>query len=161
MLHLALSALILGLTAAAVPPALAASAASSDFRGAAEVDGKKVHLEWRGDGGPTVILISGYRNNAAIWTVAPGPGLTPAFTGVAGFTRVCAYDRPNTILDANHLSRSGPALMPRTADAVVAELDSVLQAARIGPPYVASTIARPLDRVGYPGDGGWGSQRQG
>jgi hypothetical protein len=105
---LPLSILILGLTAVAALPAFAASAASGDFRGAVEFDGRKVHLECKGDGGPAVILISGYRNNGEIWAVAPGPGIMAVFSGVAGFTRVCAYDRPGTILDADHLSRSDP-----------------------------------------------------
>jgi len=136
LLHLILPSLILGLTVVATLPAFAESAASGDFRGAVEVDGGKIHLECKGTGGPAVILISGYRNNAEIWTVEPGPGLTPVFTGVAGFTRVCTYDRPGTILDADHLSRSDPVLMPRSADAIVAELHGVLQASRIAAPYV-------------------------
>ena len=90
LLHLILPSLILGLTVVATLPAFADLAASGDFRGAVEVDGGKIHLECKGAGGPAVILISGYRNNAEIWTVEPGPGLTPVFTGVAGFTRVCA-----------------------------------------------------------------------
>jgi pimeloyl-ACP methyl ester carboxylesterase len=100
------------------------------------VGGRKIHLECKGDGAPAVILISGYRNNAGIWTVEPGPGPTPVFEGVAQFTRVCAYDRPGTILDADHLSRSDPVPMPRTADAIVAELHATLETAGIKGPYV-------------------------
>lgn len=112
------------------------SPAADDFAGAVEVDGHKLYLQCEGSGGPTVILISGYRNNAAIWTTPPGPGITPVFTAVAGFTRVCAYDRPGTILDATHVSRSDPVSMPRTADEVVAELHALLFAAKLEAPYV-------------------------
>ena len=77
MRRLTLSSTILGLmTAAALP---AASAASGDFRGAVEVDGRKIHLECKGEGRPAVILVSAYRNDAEIWTVEPPGGRTPVF----------------------------------------------------------------------------------
>ena len=53
------------------------SPAAGNFAGAVEVDGRKVHLECKGTGSPTVILISGYRNDAEIWTTPPAPGVTP------------------------------------------------------------------------------------
>jgi pimeloyl-ACP methyl ester carboxylesterase len=109
---------------------------SGDFAAPVDVDGRKLHVECKGTGSPTVILISGYRNNAEIWSTPPGAGITPVFAAVAGFTRVCAYDRPGTILDANHLSRSDPVSMPRTAEAVVSELHDLLDAANIEGPYV-------------------------
>ena len=111
-------------------------AATGDFNGGVDVGGRKIHLECKGAGAPSVILISGYRNNAEIWTVEPAPGLTPVFAAVAQFTRVCAYDRPGTVLDADHLSRSDPVPMPRSADAIVAELHALLDAAGTKGPYV-------------------------
>ena len=78
-----------------------------DFAGLVAIgDGRKMYLECRGSGSPTVILESGYRNDAAIWSAPLEPGMTTVFPQVAKFTRVCAYDRPGTFLDANHLSRS-------------------------------------------------------
>jgi pimeloyl-ACP methyl ester carboxylesterase len=109
---------------------------SGDFAGPVDVDGRKLYLECKGTGSPTVILISGYRNNAEIWTTPPEPGITPVFAAVAGFTRVCTYDRPGTILDATHLSRSDPVPMPHTAEAVASELHDLLDAANIEGPYV-------------------------
>ncbi len=110
--------------------------ADGDFAGAIEMDGRNIHLECKGTGAPTVILISGYRNDAEIWTTPPGPGIEPVLAGVAGFTRVCAYDRPGTILDATHRGRSDPLPMPRTAEDVVFELHDLLDAAQIPGPYV-------------------------
>ncbi len=131
-------ALILGLLVLAAPMAARAEPApgNGDFSGTVEVDGRKLYLECKGTGAPPVILVSGYRNNAAIWTTPPSAGVAPVFDSVAKFTRVCAYDRPGTILDATHLSRSTPVAMPRTADAVVSELHDLLDAAKIEGPYV-------------------------
>ena len=56
--------------------------------------------------------------------------------GVAAFTRVCAYDRPGTALDADHRSRSDPVPMPRTAADAVADLHALIDGAGIPGPYV-------------------------
>ena len=133
----ALIALILLIIPAIPAIARAAPAfAQGDFAGLVDVGGRKIYLECKGTGSPTVILISGYRNNAEIWTTPPGPEITPVFTAVSGFTRTCAYDRPGTILDATHVSRSDPVSMPRTAEAVASELHDLLDAAKIEGPYV-------------------------
>jgi pimeloyl-ACP methyl ester carboxylesterase len=95
-----------------------------------------MYLECRGSGSPTVILESGYRNNAEIWSTELEPGMTMVFPQVAKFTRVCAYDRPGTFLDANHLSRSTPVPMPRTARDLVSDLHALLQTAHVPGPYV-------------------------
>src|SRR6266542_4283095 len=68
-----------------------------DFAGLVEIgDGRKMYLECRGSGSPTVILESGYRNDAAIWSAPLEPRMTTVFPQVAKFTRVCAYDSPGT-----------------------------------------------------------------
>jgi pimeloyl-ACP methyl ester carboxylesterase len=131
--------------------------ASGDFSGRIELDGRKVQLECKGTGSPTVILISGYRNDSEIWTTPPEPGIAPVFAAVAGFTHVCTYDRPGTILDATHLSRSDPVPMPRTADDVVSELHALLTTAKIPGPYVlvAHSLGGLFARLYaslYPGD---------
>jgi CubicO group peptidase (beta-lactamase class C family)/pimeloyl-ACP methyl ester carboxylesterase len=111
--------------------------ASGDFAGLVEIgEGRKMYLECRGSGSPTVILESGYRNDAEIWSTPLEPGISTVFPQVANFTRVCAYDRPGTFLDADHLSRSTPVMMPRTARDLVSDLHTLLRAAHIPGPYV-------------------------
>src|SRR5262249_49847799 len=89
---------------------------SGQFAGLIDIGaGRKMYFECRGSGSPTVILESGYRNDADIWSAEFEPGKRTIFPEVAKFTRVCAYDRPGTFLDADHLGRSMPVTMPRTA----------------------------------------------
>lgn len=119
------------------------SAADGDVAGLVEIgDGRRLYLECRGSGRPTVILEAGYRSPATVWSddlVVPEPPRTMVFDGVAGFTRVCLYERPGvaSILDGRlHPSRSDPAPMPRTAEDIVADLHALLQVAEVPGPYV-------------------------
>jgi len=98
--------------------------------------GRKMYLKCSGSGSPTVILESGYRNDADICSAQFEPGMKPVFPEVAKFTRVCAYDRPGTFLDADHLGRSTPVPMPRTARDLVSDLHALLQTAHVPGPYV-------------------------
>ena len=88
------------------------------------------------------MLQSGYGNGADIWSAATAhpPAVAP---GLATTNRVCAYDRPGTILSvdatANPLpsvlpGRSDQVTMPRTAAAVVTEWHDVLAAAGVRVP---------------------------
>ena len=92
-----------------------------DFAGLVNIGGRKMYLECRGTGSPIVILESGYRNDADIWSAQGVPGATMVLPGVSAITRVCAYDRPGTILDDAHFSRSDPVPMPRTASGSTGE----------------------------------------
>src|SRR5206468_9565680 len=108
-----------------------------DFSGLIDIGaGRKMYLERSGSGSPTVILEAGYRNDADIWSTQFEPGMSTVFPQVARFTRICAYDRPGTFLDADHLSRSTPVPMPRTARDLVSDLHALLQAAHVPGPYV-------------------------
>src|SRR5216110_2321406 len=110
---------------------------TGDFAGLVAIgDGRKMYLECRGSGSPTVILESGYRNDAAIWSTPLEPGKNTVFPQVARFTRICAYDRPGTFLDADHLGRSTPVPMPRAARDLVSDLHALLRKAHIAGPYV-------------------------
>jgi hypothetical protein len=98
--------------------------------------GREMYLECRGSRSPTVILESGYRNDAEIWRTPLEHGMSTVFPQVANFTRVCAYDRPGTFLDADHLGRSTPVAMPRTARDLVSDLHAWLQTAHVPGLYV-------------------------
>jgi pimeloyl-ACP methyl ester carboxylesterase len=123
---------------ATAPAATSPTATSGDFSGLVNIgDGRRLFLECRGDGSPTVILEAGAGNNGQNWETAGLPedaAQTAVLPGVAAFTRVCAYDRPGTILDLEHRSRSDPALMPRTAKDIVADLHALLTAAAVPGP---------------------------
>lgn len=128
----------------ATPPAASPVSTPSGFAGAVDIGGgRKLFLESRGAGAPVTILESGYPDDADVWnTIAlppttHGPAVLP---GVAEFTRVCAYDRPGTLLDATHLSRSTPVPMPRTAADIVSDLHALLGHANVPAPYVLSAI---------------------
>lgn len=100
-------------------------------------DGRKLYLVCRGRGSPTVILESGFRDDADIWIKpAESSQRQTVFPAVARFTRVCAYDRPGTTFGATGRSRSSPVRMPRTARDAVADLHALISAARIRGPFV-------------------------
>jgi pimeloyl-ACP methyl ester carboxylesterase len=118
--------------------ARAPTAAHGDFaRRVAIRGGRKLYLECRGKGSPTVVLEAGTGNLAEVWSEPPdGPGRA-VLPGVARFTRVCAYDRPGTYrLPDVELSRSDPVAMPRSARDIVLDLRALLRAARVPGPYV-------------------------
>ena len=121
-------------------PAASPSAASGDFAGLVDIGGgRRLWLECRGHGSPTVMLEAGSGDNADVWdtiALASDAGEMAVLPGVAAFTRVCAYDRPGTMIDADHRSRSDPAPMPRTAADAVADLHALIDAAGIPGPYV-------------------------
>jgi pimeloyl-ACP methyl ester carboxylesterase len=116
-------------------------AQARDFAGRVELPGgRRLYLECRGHGRPTVILVSGYPNRGDVWSQLDlGVRGPPVLAGVARYSRVCAYDRPNTVTPTGNslaLSRSDPVPQPRTGAALVAELHALLRAARLPGPYV-------------------------
>jgi pimeloyl-ACP methyl ester carboxylesterase len=122
---------------AGISQSAAPTAASGDFAGLVEIGpGRKMYLQCQGSGSPTVILESGYRNDAEIWSAQLEPAMSTVFPQVAKFTRVCAYDRPGTFLDATHFGRSTPVSMPRAARDLVSDLHTLLQTAHVPGPYV-------------------------
>ena len=118
----------------------AASSPSADFSGLVDIGGgRKIYMTCRGKGSPTVVLISGLGNAADIWSVTADPKNERAvFDEVAGFTRVCAYDRPGTIrvTDDDKPSPSTPVEQPTSAKPAAADLDALLGASGEPAPYV-------------------------
>jgi pimeloyl-ACP methyl ester carboxylesterase len=135
-----LFAFVLG-SARAAPPTV--SVTQGDFAGLVDIGaGRRLYLECRGTGSPVVVLEAGYRSSARIWSQDLHQAAVPrtmVLAGVAAFTRVCAYDRPGTVVSLNdnvRPSRSDPIPMPRTAPDVVADLHALLSAAGVPGPYV-------------------------
>jgi pimeloyl-ACP methyl ester carboxylesterase len=126
--------------ARAATPAASPVTGSGDFSGLVNIgNGRRLYLTCRGKGSPTVILVAGYRDRGDPWStdlLQPASRHTIVLPGVATFTRVCAYERPGTALDAAHISRSDPVPQPQTAVAAVADLHALLTAASIPGPYV-------------------------
>lgn len=86
-----------------------------------DVGGYKMHINCMGQGSPTVILAAGTADFSVTWTyVQPGG---------AKLTRVCAYDRAG-------MGWSEPSSAPRTTDATVEELHTLLVNAGVPGPYV-------------------------
>ena len=144
ILIIGLIALLLGVPiqvrAQATPVSAASAMMNGDVMGLVDIGGgRKMYLMCRGAGGPTVILEAGAGNNADTWdalALGPDSEQTAVLPGVAAFTRVCAYDRPGTMLDPDRRSRSDPAPMPRGATEMVADLHALLRAANVPGPYV-------------------------
>jgi pimeloyl-ACP methyl ester carboxylesterase len=136
--------LFLPLLAAAqsASPTASSPSASGDFAGLVSIGDRSLYLECHGTGSPTVILEAGYRASARYWTddlLQSDMPRTMVLPAVAGFTRVCAYDRPGTyasIGEDDFISRSDAITQPRTAPEVVADLHALLQAADVPGPYV-------------------------
>lgn len=119
------------------PAARAATPAHGNFSGRVAIrGGRKLYLECRGRGSPTVVLEAGAGDLAQIWSEPPdGPGRA-VFPAVTRFTRVCAYDRPGTYRLPDTLSRSDPVAMPRTARDIVLDLRALLRGAHVPGPYL-------------------------
>jgi pimeloyl-ACP methyl ester carboxylesterase len=99
---------------------------------------RKMYIECRGNGSPTVVLVSGQRGSAAEWSMTQSKTVPPqpaVFGAVARFTRVCAYDRPGTPVGES-FSRSDPAAQPTTAAAATADLHALLRCAGESAPFV-------------------------
>jgi pimeloyl-ACP methyl ester carboxylesterase len=117
--------------------------ATGDFAGPVDIgEGRHLYLECHGQGGPIIVLESGYHDSSDPWnlTDAAAPAVGPAvMSALARAHRVCAYDRPGTLRYTEPPSvteRSSPVSMPRTAQDVVGDLHALLTAADVPGPYV-------------------------
>ena len=129
---------------AALFAAVGQAAVSGDFAGLVDIGaGRKMYLECRGTGSPTVVLVAGLKGSADDWSLA-APSKPTVLAEVAKFTRVCAYDRPGTPVGEKP-SRSDPVRQPTTAGDAVADLHALLSAAKVVRPLRAgrSLLRRP------------------
>jgi pimeloyl-ACP methyl ester carboxylesterase len=112
---------------------------AADFSGLVRLaGGRMIYLECRGEGSPTVILVSGKGDGSGSWSfTSPGMKETPVFAAISDLTRVCAYDRPGTIDPRTEKpTLSDPVSLPTTIGAGAADLEALLTAADVPAPYV-------------------------
>lgn len=87
-----------------------------------DIGGRKIHLDCRGQGSPTVVFEAGLDTSGSLsWAKVHNP--------VAGFTRACAYDRAGIMW-------SDAKTTPQHADAVADDLHAALAAAGEKGPFV-------------------------
>ncbi len=118
--------------------AAAVEESDSDFAGLVDIGGgRQMYMECSGTGSPTVVLESGLRDAADIWSMSSaGEGAPTVFPEVANFTRVCAYDRPGPVVGGESPSRSDQVPQPVSARDEVGDLHALLSAAEEPGPYV-------------------------
>lgn len=100
--------------------------------------GRSMYLECAGRGSPTVVLVSGLRSSAFEWHTTDPESTSPAapvFEQIARTNRVCAYDRPGTVV-GDQISRSDPVPQPTDAAKATADLHALLAAAGEQGPFV-------------------------
>jgi len=109
--------------------------AAADRAGTVDVgEGRELYLECHGTGSPTVVLVSGLGDSAEVWNVRldEADSQTPTvYDDVAGFTRVCAYDRPGT-----SASRSTDVAQPTSAQISADDLQTLLTESGETGPFV-------------------------
>jgi pimeloyl-ACP methyl ester carboxylesterase len=98
-----------------------------------DIGGRNLYVDCRGQGSPTVILESGLTSDTTAWD--------DVIDRIAGFTRVCAYDRANN-------GRSDEVGL-HTGEQSVSDLEKLLAAKKIEPPYVlvAWSFGGPISRL--------------
>ena len=146
-------ALVLGVAAvvlAAAAPALAQSGSANnsghakDFSGLVDIGGgREMYMECQGTGYPTVVFVAGAQDRAETWSTTKDPSEQAVLPAIAETNRVCAYDRPGTILATGEgaedfePSRSDPVDQPTTLQDHVDDLHALLKASGEGKrPYV-------------------------
>ena len=118
-------------------------------------NGRSILMDCRGSGGPTVVLVAGMGERAGTWMATsadPSSTQGSVFPAVAGFTRVCAYDRPGTAVATEagyEITPSTPVKNPATVGDSAADLDRLLTASGEPGPYVlvGHSLGGPIVRL--------------
>jgi len=98
----------------------------------ADIGDRRIHIDCRGTGWPTVILEAGAdTSGSALWH--------PIVQIVSRTTRVCSYDRAG-------LMWSDPGPLPRDGEAIIADLEKTLSVTNVRGPYVmvGASLGGPL-----------------
>jgi pimeloyl-ACP methyl ester carboxylesterase len=114
-------------------------------------NGRSIFLECKGNGRPTVILVTGLGERADNWMITTN-NKQPVFQGVASFTTVCAYDRPGTATLTEkglELSRSTSISYKATVKDSAEDLNALLAASGEPAPYVlvGHSLGGPIIRL--------------
>jgi pimeloyl-ACP methyl ester carboxylesterase len=116
---------------------------NKDFAGLVDVGGgRKMYMECQGKGRPTVVFVSGATDRAETWSETLDPSKQAVLLAIAETNRVCAYDRPGTVLATGEgiedflPSRSTPVPQPTTLQDGIDDLHALLRASGERGPYV-------------------------
>jgi pimeloyl-ACP methyl ester carboxylesterase len=123
---------------------------NKDFAGLVDIGGgRKMYMECQGKGRPTVVFVSGAGDRTETWSTTLDSSGKPVFPSkqavlpaIAQTNRVCAYDRPGTILATGEdiedfePSRSDPVDQPSTLQDGAKDLHALLKASGERGPYV-------------------------
>src|SRR5918998_3302553 len=119
------------------------SGRNKDFAGLVDIGGgRQMYMECQGKGRPTVVFVAGAGDRAETWSTTKDPSEQAVLPAIAETNRVCAYDRPGTILatgegiDDFEPSRSTPVHQPTTLQDGVDDLHALLGASGERGPYV-------------------------
>ncbi len=99
-------------------------------------------MECHGTGFPTVVFVSGGGDRAETWSKTDDPSKQAVLPAIAETNRVCAYDRPGTIVATGEgiedfeKSRSDPVPQPTSLQDGVDDLHALLGASGERGPYV-------------------------
>jgi hypothetical protein len=106
-----------------------------DFAGLVDIGWRRMNLECHGKGSSTVVFVSGGGDRAETWSKTLDPSKQPVLPAIAENNRVCAYDRPGTVLavgksvDDFEPSRSDAVAQPTTLRDGAKDLHALLGAA--------------------------------
>ena len=116
---------------------------NKDFKGLVDIGGRQIYMECQGKGRPTVVFVAGAQDRAETWSTTQKPSEQAVLPAIAETNRVCAYDRPGTLLSTGDgpedflPSRSDPVDQPTTIQDHVDDLHALLKASGEGKrPYV-------------------------
>jgi pimeloyl-ACP methyl ester carboxylesterase len=128
---------------AVAAPALAESGSANNSGKLVDIGGgREMYMECQGKGSPTVVFVSGATDRAETWTKTLDPSDQAVLPAIAETNRVCAYDRPGTVLATGEgvedfeKSRSDPVPQPTTLQDGVDDLHALLSASGERGPYV-------------------------
>jgi pimeloyl-ACP methyl ester carboxylesterase len=104
-----------------------------DFAGLVDIGGgRKMYMECQGKGSPTVVFVSGAGDRTETWSKTLDPSKQAVLPAIAETNRVCAYDRPGTVLATGEgvedfeKSRSDPVPQPTTLQDGARDLHALL-----------------------------------